>query len=73
MINPAIELDFENGQVEGVLLAATYEVQIPPGVNTGTLGRLVRIVLASDTRKVQLTPTSSFGNLVQLQDLGAVV
>jgi hypothetical protein len=58
MINPAIELDFENGQIQGVLLGATYEVQIPPNVNTGTLGSLVRLVLASDHRNVQLAPWS---------------
>jgi hypothetical protein len=73
MINPAIELDFENGQIQGVLLGATYEVQIPPNVNTGTLGSLVRLVLASDHRNVQLAPTSAFGSLVLLQDLGAAI
>jgi hypothetical protein len=70
MINPAIEVDFENGQIEGVLLGARYEIQIPTGVNFEALGPVIRIVLASDHRKVRLAPNSARGSLITADDLG---
>jgi hypothetical protein len=71
MINPAIELDFENGQLEGVLISASYEVQLPADANLGSLGELQYILLGSDKRSVRLAPTSSVASLIRLQDFGA--
>jgi hypothetical protein len=70
MINPAIELDFENGQIQVELISASYELQLPPDANITTLGELQRMVLGSDHRSIRLAPTSSAGNLIKVQDLG---
>jgi hypothetical protein len=71
MINPAIELQFAHGQIQGVLVSADFEVQLPASANIGALGELQTITLASDTRKVRLAVTSPAGSLIRLQDLGA--